>query len=380
MATGNIRKRIGRNGAVTYQITVEDERNPLTGKRERTYKTIKGTKKQAEAELRRMISEVETGGVIKTSNIRLGDWLTEWVNTYLINIEATTKAGYKERIKTCIIPYLGDIPIRSLRNENIQAWVNAMITEKNLAPKTKKNAYLNIKAALDKAVVLRMIPYNPCIGVELPKHIKYHGEIYDNEEMATALKIAKGTEMFLPLLLGLSLGLRRGEITALQWGDIDFDKGDIYIQRNMVLAEGKIIIKEPKSEAGKRHIAIGEKVVSELKKAYEEYQKDKAELGSLFYDWNYVVRQKNGHYFRPDSLTRKWKRFTDSNNLKHIRLHDLRHSCATAMITSGVDPKTVQDRLGHADVSVTMSIYAHSTRATNKAAADKIDDVVLADF
>lgn len=380
MATGNIRKRIGRNGDVSYQITVEDDRNPLTGKRERTYKTIKGTKKQAEAELRRMISEVENGGVIRTSNIRLGEWLTEWVDTYLINIAATTKAGYRERIKTCILPYLGNIPIKSLRNETIQGWVNLMRNEKNLSPKTIKNAFLNIKAALDKAVVLRMIPYNPCAGVELPKLEKYRGKIYDNDEMAKALKIAKDTDMFLPLLLGLSLGLRRGEIIALKWDDIDFVNGDIHIHRNIVLADGEIVVKEPKSEAGNRHIAVGEKVLTELKNAYAEYQKDKAELGSLFHDLNFVVRQRNGQFFRPDSLTRKWQRFTDDNDLKHIRLHDLRHSCATAMITAGVDPKTVQDRLGHADVSVTMSIYAHSTKATNKAAAEKIDDVVLADF
>ena len=243
-----------------------------------------------------------------------------------------------------------------------------------------KNAYLNIKAALDKAVVLRMIPYNPCTGVELPKLKKYVGEIYDNDEISTALKTASGTDMFIPLLLGLALGLRRGEIIALKWDDVDFDNGDIYVHRNIVLANGKLIFKEPKSKAGVRHISVGDKVMNSLKEAYKEYNQDKEKLGTAFCDEGYVVRQKNGQFIRPDSLTRKWSRFAEKHNLKHIRLHDLRHSCATSLITSGVDPKTVQDRLGHADISVTMAIYAHSTKATNKQAAEKIDEILLSDF
>ena len=90
-----------------------------------------------------------------------------------------------------------------------------------------------------------------------------------------------------------------------------------------------------------------------------------------------MICQKNGKPYHPDSITQKWERFVAEKGLKHIRFHDLRHSCATAMIEAGVDPKTVQHRLGHADISITMNIYAHSTKSMDKSAAEKMEDMIF---
>lgn len=377
MATGHIRPRKMKDGTTSYQLIVETEVDPSTGKRSRTYKTVHGSKRVATAELRKLIDEVEHGGIVMESSMKVSDWMDQWISLYVVNIESTTRASYEEKIRNYIKPHLGHISVKALNTSAVQSWVNMLSQEKKLAPKTIRNAFLNLKAALDKAVVLRMIPVNPCTGVVLPKAVKYQGEFYDREEIAVALKAAEGTDMYLILLLEFSVGLRRGELLALRWEHVDFENKVIHIRENRVIANGKVEIKAPKSSAGVRTIPIGDNLVKALKKARNDYLLAKRTQGLGFTDSDLIICQPNGKPFRPESVTQKWERFVASNGLKPIRFHDLRHSAATALLEAGADIKTVQQRLGHADASVTMNVYAHSTKAMNEKAAQKIDEIVF---
>ena len=375
MATGHLRKRTGKNGAVSYQLIAEGERDSITGKRERRYKTISGTKRQAEATLRQMIADLEQGNVTTASAMRVKDWIQTWVTTYLPNIEETTRVGYEEKIKNYVIPELGHIPLKALKNSSVQNWVNGL-SARGLSPKTIRNAYNNLNAAMKKAVVLRMIPHNPCEGVELPKLRKYQASVYDTADIHKALAVAEGTDMYIPVLLALTVGLRRGELLALRWHHVDFEDSVIYIRDTMVKGlNGVTITKLPKSEAGIRDISVGKNILAALAAAKEDHDRKKDEPG--FCDGGFVVCQKNGKPYKPDSMTQKWNRFMKAKCLPHVRLHDLRHSCATAMIGAGVDPKTVQQVLGHSDVSVTMNIYAHCTPTMSKKAAETMDAVLF---
>lgn len=375
MATGHLRKRVGKSGVVSYQLIAETECDPITGKRERRYKTVHGTKKQAEAALRKMIDDLEQGNVTTSSAMKVQDWMTLWVETYLPNIEETTRVGYDEKIKNYIAPELGHIQLKALKPTNVQTWINGL-SKRGLSPKTIRNAYNNLNAAMKKAVVLRMIPHNPCEGAELPKLVKYQANIYDAPDMKKALSVAEGTDMYIPVLLALAVGLRRGELLALRWHHIDFVAGVVHIRDNMVKGkDGKPVIKTPKSASGTRDIAVGSNVLSALSAAREAY--DKAKTSPGFHDDGFVVCQENGKHFMPDSMTQKWERFMIAKGLSHVRLHDLRHSCATAMIDAGVDAVTVKDTLGHADVTTTMKFYVHSTPAMSKRAAETMDKVIF---
>ena len=375
MATGHLRKRVGKNGAVSYQITVETDCNPLTGERERHWKTVKGTKKQAEAVMRRMIDELEQGNVATPSAMKVQDWMTMWLGTYLPNIEETTRVGYEEKIKNHIVPELGHIQLKALKPTNVQTWINGL-SKRGLSPKTIRNVFNNLNAAMKKAVTLRMIPHNPCEGVELPKLKKYQASVYDTADINKALTAAEGTDMYIPVLLALTVGLRRGELLALRWHHVNFEDGIIYIRDNLVKGLGGVAItKLPKSEAGIRDISIGKNILAALTAAKADYDQRKGESG--FCDGGFVVCQKNGKPYKPDSMTQKWSRFMNAKSLPHVRLHDLRHSCATVMIGAGVDPKTVQQVLGHSDISVTMNIYAHCTPAMSRKAAEAMDAVIF---
>lgn len=375
MATGHLRKRTGSNGDVSYQLTAEGDRDPLTGKRERKYKTVKGTKKQAEAELRKMIADLESGSVITASSMRLSDWMVKWLSTYLPNIEQTTRDGYQEKINNYIDPTLGHLPIKSIKPDNIQLWINGL-SKRGLSPKTIRNAYNNLNAALKKAVILRMIPYNPCEGTVLPKLQKYQAQVYNPATIQQALSAADNMVDYLIVLLGATLGLRRGEMAALQWKDVNFSASTVSITQNRVHVKNSVVQKAPKSQAGNRIIKIGQDVLTALSDAKAVY--DDAVLNtSGFKNLGYILCKENGEPFHPDSITQRWERFIDKHKLPQIRLHDLRHSNATALIAAGVSPKVVQHRLGHANVSITLNTYTHVLPSMDEEAAEKLDNALF---
>ena len=144
------------------------------------------------------------------------------------------------------------------------------------------------------------------------------------------------------------------------------------IQENAVTIGGKSKVKEPKTMSSKRQIDISDSMAKKLKMIRKAYNEAKISQGKAFIDSDCVLFKKDGGMYNPDSITCRWNRFLKSKNLSHIRVHDLRHSCATAMIQAGVPMKTVQEILGHSDYSTTANIYAHVTPQMRKDAADKI--------
>ena len=371
----SIKKKTNKKGEVSWEVTFELGVDPVTEKRQRKSITVKGTKKQALAVMDKMKVELERGYFSDPSAMKLEDWMMQWLDNYLPNIEATTRTHYRNAINTHIIPDLGHVMLKHLQSTEIQSWVNRLQSKKGLSPKSVRNVYLNLRAALAKAVVLRMLPYNPCEGVVLPKGTKYKATIYTVKEMNRLLDLARGTDMYIPVLLATNLGLRRGEVLALRWEHIDFENAIVHICENKVITEDGALTKAPKSAAGVRDISLGSGVLAELKHAHAQYNRDKLAMGAGFKDSGLVFSQENGSGYRPESLTRMWNRFLEKHQLKHIRFHDLRHSCATALLEAGVDPKTVQNRLGHSDITMTLNIYAHCTQNMDRNAAQKLDDL-----
>ena len=376
MATGHLKTRKCADGTTSYQLVVETDRDPITGKRQRFYKTVKGTKKQANATLRQMIFDLQNGTVTTPSAIKLSTWMNTWLSSYLPNIEQTTRVGYEEKINTYILPTLGHIPINALNNQTVQSWVLGL-SNKGLSPKTIRNAYNNLNAALKKAVVLRMLPYNPCDGTVLPKLQKYNAQVYSIADIQQALAAADSISIYLMILLGATIGLRRGEMAALRWDDVNFAKNTVTISTNRVHAKNRVVEKAPKTQAGNRTITVGADVMTALREA-KALSDDCVATTPGFKDLGYVLwNEKTGGPYHPDSLTQKWERFVAKNGLPPIRLHDLRHSNATALIAAGVNAKVVQHRLGHSDISVTLNTYTHVLPSMDEDAASKLDQALF---
>lgn len=374
MATSHIQPRKNKDGTTSYQIVVEMERDPVTGKRIRQYKTIKGNRKQAEAVRHKMLSDCENGNRMNASTMKVGEWMQMWLDSYLPNIEATTRDGYAEKIRNYILPDLGSIPLKLLRNDTVQQWINGL-HKRGLSPKTIRNAFNNLNAAMKRAVILRMLPFNPCEGVALPKLIKPTVAVYNQRQIQQVLKAAKGTDIYLLVLLGLSGGFRRGEMAALRWESIDFEKGTVKICDNRVHASKTVVQKAPKTASGNRTVRLGAEVIDELREAKAAYDAATREPG--FRNLGYVICKEDGTPYHPDSLTQKWERFTARHNLPHIKLHGMRHTNATALIGAGVSEKVVSERLGHSDVSTTLRTYTHVLPEMDEEAAAKMDSILF---
>ena len=386
--SGHIRKRQTKSGSPSYQIIIELPFNHEKGKRNRIFKTVKGTKKEAEKVMRKMMDDLENHTYIKDNNMTIKEFMEMWVDLYLINLSPTTLKGYKYQIDNYIINQkIGKTRLQDLTTSDVQQWINTLqkvspLSNEPLSAKTIKNIYHNLCAAIDKAVELEFVKKNVCKAVSLPKVQKYTAEVYDENEIQQLLNAIKGTDMELPLMIDINLGLRRGELLALKWKHIDFEKGCVSIEDNMVevdrnVSADRVLTKTPKSISGQRVIPISSALKEYLKKAHTDYLLRKLKMGKDFFDGDYVVCQENGKPYKPNSFTSKFNNFLKNNNLKHIRLHDLRHTNATLMLTQGISPKVAQMRLGHSDYSTTMNIYSHVLKSVETEAAEKIEHVIF---
>ena len=210
--SGHIRDRI-INGKLSRQIVIELTPDPVTGKRRRIHKTVNGTKKEAEKIKRKMIEELENHTYIADNNISIAEWANQWKALYLIDLSPTTLQGYEYQIEHYIVNMpIGSIKLQELTTSDVQVWINTLSAEsplsgKPLSAKTVKNVYHNLSAAIDKAVQLEMVKRNVCKAVTLPRVKKYRADVYDEDEIQQLISAAKDTDMELPVLLAVSLGL-----------------------------------------------------------------------------------------------------------------------------------------------------------------------------
>ena len=360
-------------------------RDPQTGKRKVRFISLPNAngKRDAQQALARIVTEINSGTYAEPDKTTLAQFLERWLAHIKTQVTPRTYGGYAERVRNNIIPALGATRLIKLLPEQIsEAYSKALTSGRcdgkgGLSPQTVKHIHVVLKQALAQARVWRAISHNPADLVKPPKLARGEMQTVNTDQTAAMIEAARGTPIFIPILLGVLCGMRRGEICALRWRSIDLDAGQLSVVASTEQGRGGMREKEPKSGKG-RLIALPPMLVAELRRHRMQQAEWLLRLGVRLTDDHYVCLREDGESVWPSSLTRAFRTFMRRHKLPQIRFHDLRHSHATHLLAANVHPKIAQERLGHSNVSITLNTYSHVVPGMQQEAAAKVDAVIQA--
>lgn len=308
-----------------------------------------------------------------------GIWLVTWMDEYKkIELRLSTWENYYRSIKTHIYPSLGNIPLKDLKTDDIQRLYKEMV-KNGKAPATVRRNHQIIHSCLKQAVENKILVWNPAEAVKLPKLIEQEARAMTHEEMDNFLNVLGNDRWGAAFLCLLGTGLREGELLALRWGSIDLEKRTLKVTQALARTKEKgLVFDEPKTAKSKRVIPLPG-VVNEALKHHQIQQKQlKLSTGKKLTEKDLVFCTKNWTPIYPRNFTRKFYQLKDKANVpKDVNLHALRHTFATRLLEEGENLKTVQELLGHNDISTTANRYSHVSPEVKRKAAAKMDKLLI---
>ena len=244
-----------------------------------------------------------------------------------------------------------------------------------LSPRTINHMHRILKSGLSKAVQWRMLSRNPADAVDAPKVERTALRTYDLTQTAALLDAMRETRMFVPVMLAVLCGLRRGEICALRWEHVDLETCSLSVMQSAEQTDSGVRYKEPKSGRG-RNVALSATVADELRQHRMRQAEELLRVGVRQSKETMIASQFDGSPLQPRSLTHEWMRLILRTTLPRIRFHDLRHAHATHLLASGVHPKVASERLGHSKVGITLDLYSHVLPGMQEDAAARVDEAL----
>jgi integrase len=234
-----------------------------------------------------------------------------------------------------------------------------------------------LREALQQAVQWQMLARNPADAVKPPKVERKQMSVLDTDATIELIEAARPYRIFVPILLGVLCGLRRGEIAALRWRSVDINAGQLMVIASIEQTKAGCREKETKSGRA-RTVALPVTLIEELRQHRAKQAEELLQLGIRLTDDHYVVTQADGTALQPHSLTQAFTRLLADRSLKQVRFHDLRHSHATHMLAAGIHPKIASERLGHSKVGITLDLYSHVLPGMQAEAAAAVDGAMQA--
>ena len=359
-----------------YQIVLSYIDN--TGKRKQKWIStgicVKGNNKRlANAKLEEVkqnyekyISSSLASNEIDTGNDFFEVYMQKWIESYRHNIEENTYDSYCTVVNKITNYFSGkNIKLKDLKPMHIQSFYNSLY-KKGLSPNTVLHYHANIRKALDTAMKLEIIPSNPADRIERPKKTQFIGDFYTVDELKKLFAVCKNDPIEIVVLIASFYGLRRSEVLGLKWSSIDFEKNIITIKHKVVQRNAKknrsMLLKDKtKNKSSYRSLPLLPIIAIALKKHKHQINKNKLICGNTYHKEyeDYICVDFTGKLFRPEYITDHFQIIIKNNGLRHIRFHDLRHSCATLLLSKNVPMKAIQEWLGHSTYSTTANFYAH---------------------
>ncbi|MDP8930709.1 MAG: site-specific integrase [Actinomycetota bacterium] len=357
-------------------------REPVEVPRERRQRSKGGfpSKAAAEDHLALRLAEIARGAHVMPNDITVGEYLSRWLEVQRSQLEPTTWVNYRRRIARYFEPALGGIPLQALRVQHLNA-LYAEIKERGgakgqpLSVATVRRLHAVLHKALNDAAKQDLVAYNVASKATLPKRDIHLDEPNDKrfkawnaDELRAFLALIEGHPLESAFVLAANTGMRRGELAGLIWEDVDLDGRQLYVRHALGYVNKRAYLKAPKTNRP-RTISIDAGTVAVLRARRRAQAVDKlAWPGEWANEWGLVFTREDGRWINPMQYTDKFRKLVEASDLPRITLHDLRHTHATLMLQAGVPVKVVADRLGHADISMTLNTYAHVLPAMDEQA------------
>ena len=376
---GHIRKR-GDN----YQLVVSVGWDHTAGKYQYRRETIRGTKRDADKRLAELLHQLNTGTYITPGKTTFGDYLAQWLKDYARpNLSPRTAEGYESIIRVHLQPALGSIPLTEIRPEHLQHYYSEKLSGGRydgtgaLSPTTVSHHHTLLHRALRQALQWQLIGRNPADAITPPRPARTEMHTLSEDDLFRFLDAARETPYYALFYLALFTGMRRSELLALRWSDVDLLLCQLYVTRSLHhLRTGELVFRAPKTAKGRRMVSLSPSTAQVLQEHRDRQASQRAMLGAPLRDDDLVFSDHEGRPLLPDTVSNAWRRLAKRTGLQGIRLHDGRHTHASLMLKQGVHPKVVQERLGHATISTTLDLYSHVSPGLQQAAAEGFDKML----
>ena len=378
---GHIRER----GAGSFELKLDVGRD-ATGGRRIEYHTVRGTKRAAQVELAKLVAAVSKGEHVAPNKLTVGGHVAERIEQWaaLGKITARTKERYAVLHLNQILPFLGQVPLQSLKSVDIERWHATLLTkgrkdgQGGLSPVTARHAHRVLAAALKEAQRHDLVVRNVASATSPPR-VKDAEEvaILTADQIRAILTELRGHPIYPKAILAIFAGLRRGEVLALRWADVGFDRKIIAVKAAIeeTKADG-ICFKTPKSRAGVREISMSEIVIEALRDYRRQQQEQRLVLGAGKLTGDVLLFSRpDGGPQSPHTLTADWRKIASRIGL-NVTFHGLRHTYASMLIDAGVDVVKISKQLGHASPTMTLDVYAHLFNQQADNSADAINAAV----
>jgi integrase len=374
---------------------VVDAGYKVNGKRQQRYRSFAGTREQAEAKLRAFIDEVKSG-VVMDEKLLTADYLARWLQQKRSEgLASGTLSRYEGIVRDSIAPVLGSIPIAKLAvvdvKKALSEWRDAPRKDRKsgkLSDRTIHHIFSTLKSALADAVRDEAVKRNVCAAVRTPSKGHSHVRAIDETAALALLDFLDETPLGLPTRIALLTGLRRAELLALRWGDLDLDGCMLHVRRSLEVVKGEqgaeaVRFKTPlKTKKSRRPIALpAEEAVAVLRAHRVALGKQRLELGipasedDLVFPEPDPLRWSPARPWNPDRFSSAFYYRVSKSGLPKVSFHGLRHSFASISLRAGVPLKVVSEALGHTTIAITADLYTEVLGDLQRQAADKIDDV-----
>ena len=361
---GSLYKR--RNGTWRALVSVNGKRISHTAE----------TKAECQRWIRLMLHQLDQGWDYASGTVPLDEYLYQWLNTHKVTLRDHTTHRYNQLIRDHIVPNIGENKLKDLTLAGVERFYSLLI-ETGIGVRTIREVHAVLHKALKKAVRYGYIQNNPVHGASLPRYTHAEMQVFDESQVTQFLVASHNTVHEALFHLAVVTGMRQGELFGLNWSDLKWNSGILYIKRQVQRVPGqgwKFI--EPKTKAGRRTVRLGEETLQFLREYRERQRAYKEKVGERWQDHELIFPSSVGTPLNPSNLRRVFNRTLDVAGLSRIRFHDLRHTAASLMLNHGIPVIVVSKILGHAKPSTTMDIYGHLIHEMQGEAVQVMEELV----